>query len=78
MSLPFLLCDPVPKLARCYLRIAAKKPQSQFSTGDPLGAIDAMALMYLDNLDFIEFRHGLFQARPGGVIAHEAFEKAGR
>lgn len=74
---PFLLDNALSRLARSYLSVAAKKPQSHFTTGDPLGYIDWAALNFLKSRGLITF-DDVFQATPAGVEAHNDFLAIGR
>lgn len=75
---PFPLDTPCTRLARGYLRIAANKPMSRFSTGQPLGFIDALALDFLVTREMVLLVDGLFQATPHGVASNQQFLENGR
>lgn len=77
MSLPFPLDTEMSILARSYLRVAAKRPGTKFGTGDPLGKIDAAALIFLRGHDAITFELGEFCITPKGVHMNEAFNEQG-
>lgn len=78
MSLPFPLDTPITKLARSYLAVAGNKPQSTYTTGDPLGFIDSLALDYLTTHEMLQWVDGKFQATEYGVSAHRSFLEQGR
>ncbi len=77
-STPFSLDGPVTRLARSYLSVAAKKPNSWFTEGQPLNAIDNMALEFLESRSMILRKDRCFQATWTGVLAHKSFLTAGR
>lgn len=78
MALPFILDEPIAKLARSYLSVAAKRPGIGFSTGDPCGFIDRMALDKLTTLEMVEWSDGCFYATRYGIKANQQFLENGR